>query len=298
MSGGALIVWRDETMSVAGVVAVAGWTVALAAVSVGVAAMTDEKTFQPRAAGRGPWIAALGAGLGLVILGLALWLPAGGRPDRNSDLGSALLGGAVVGFAVLSLQWRFDLRARRRDEASARAQLRQGDRQHAQILTALRQDLPGIDFRGRDLSGFYLRGRSLKRARLDDAILDGADLSYTNLEAASLCGTRIEGSAYLEAAYLAGADLERARLASAYLRGAELTGAYLEGADLTGADLRETDLRQADLRGAVGLPAADLRDARYDAGTRWPGSGAPAPGTVRVTAADAWQSPARRTQAK
>jgi hypothetical protein len=53
------------------------------------------------------------------------------------------------------------------------------------------------------------------------------------------------------------------------LRGRDLRGADLAGAFLVNTDLSDTDLRGVDLTGAD-LDGACLRDAIYDAQTRWP----------------------------
>lgn len=68
-----------------------------------------------------------------------------------------------------------------------------------------------------------------------------------------------------ERAFLYDCDLEGALLIGANLRGAWLARANLKRANLDGADLRG-----ADLSGARGVTAADFKDARWDADTRWP----------------------------
>jgi hypothetical protein len=49
----------------------------------------------------------------VLAAGLWLWLPPGENPDRYSDLGAALISGAVVAFAALYLQWRLSLEVSR-----------------------------------------------------------------------------------------------------------------------------------------------------------------------------------------
>jgi uncharacterized protein YjbI with pentapeptide repeats len=257
--------------------------------------MTDEDTFRTRR--RGPWIAAVVVGALLVVAGVWLWLSRkGDSANANTDLGSALLGSAVVAFAVLFLQWRFELDGRARDDAAAAERHRQDVRQQTQSLLVLHSDLTGFDLRGRDLSGFYLRARQLEHAQLDDAILNGANLSFANLRGASLARVSAEKSAYLEGAVLVGTDLEGARLAGAYMRGADLTGAFFEGADLAGADLSEADLRDCDLSKALNVEHATFESARYDGRTAWPG--APPDGAVESSEDDDWLSAAAEAQAK
>ena len=68
---------------------------------------------------------ALGVALAVALigLGLLLWVPrAGDTANANTDLGTALLGGAVVAFAVLLLQQRLDARAQ---EIEGRRQVRE-----------------------------------------------------------------------------------------------------------------------------------------------------------------------------
>jgi hypothetical protein len=305
-------------MSAAPAIFGVGWSAALLVVSVAVPALTDDRSLDRRGHGRGPFVAALLVGVALVAAGLVLWLPAGRKPDVDSDLGSALLGGVTVAFAVLFLQWRFELSARERDrvadesqrdrdeaadrarrltdEAAAGERRRQDDRQHAQLLTALHDDLTGVDLRGRDLSGFYLRGRILERAKLDGARLDGANVARANLRGATLGGAWLERSAYLEATFLPGADLEGAHLANAYLEGADLTGASLAGADLENADLSATDLRACDLTDALNTDSANFTGARYDGETHWAAD--EPPGAIEIDSDDPWRCAAATAQAE
>jgi uncharacterized protein YjbI with pentapeptide repeats len=114
--------------------------------------------------------------------------------------------------------------------------------------------LQKADLRGADLRGADLRGADLLEADLTRALLDRADLTR---------------------ALLIRADLTRADLTGADLRGADLRAARLFEADLRGADLRGADLCGADLSGAnlsgANLLDADLRAAKYNNQTQWPG---------------------------
>ena len=63
--------------------------------------------------------------------------------------------------------------------------------------------------------------------------------------------------------------------AGAVLGHADLSGCDLRDADLSGASLLETDFARSDLRGAdlsACRPATmvNVRNARFDRGTRWP----------------------------
>ncbi|MCB9761157.1 MAG: pentapeptide repeat-containing protein [Alphaproteobacteria bacterium] len=147
-------------------------------------------------------------------------------------------------------------------------------------------DAEGADLREEDLCGIDLSGWSLKGANLAGADLRNANLSGADLEGAMLAGCDASG-VRLNDAVLRGASLWSARLFSAHLLGADLRGADLRNTDLRSALLRGADLRGADLSGAVmgeqGLPStravvdgqrraerAWLKDALWDAGTRWP----------------------------
>ncbi len=119
--------------------------------------------------------------------------------------------------------------------------------------------LPRANLRGADLSGAGLRRADLTGARLSLADLEGADLTGANLRGAQLSGSNLRmadlGATNLTRADLSGANLERARLGRA---------------SLAATDLTKTDLRRADLSGARDIEKARLRDAGFDAVTRWP----------------------------
>ena len=165
-------------------------------------------------------IAPLAACIAVVIVGVLLWLPSGGDPDRDSDLGSALLAGAFVGLVLVWLQ--------RRGEAST-------ERQGLRLELSVQQDLSNIDLTGRNLSGFHLRGKNMRQARLDDADLSIAYLRDCNLRSASLV------NANLRDALLIGADLRGANLDVADLRGARLMWCDLRRATLNSADLGDAN---------------------------------------------------------
>lgn len=258
-------------------------------------------------------LGALGTGVviliaGLIVLvtimpGAALWWPTRGHPERRSDLGLALMSGAVIAFAVLGVQIMFDIRNQQAaDESQATA-----DKQNLQFQVARQQDLSSIALAGQDLSGFYLPGKNMTESNLAGVIATGAivnrtDLSRANLTDADFTGAQLRGARLLEAegpriilkdTDLRGATLERANLPNADLTGARLdfaqVGAELEdatlveaempAADLRGADLRDATLTRADMdlarlqgvdmRGAS-LDGAKLKWAVYDAETVWP----------------------------
>ena len=210
------------------------------------------------------------AGCLLVVPGILLWWPARHDPSSRSDLGAALLTGAVVSFAVFALQLVFDARLRDLEDRQRAAQearderLRlQGERASLQLTIGLQPNLTGIDLQDRDLRAFYL-----SRKRLRDAVLNRADLREANLSLADLRGAELN-EARLQGANLDGADLTSARLGVANLRDASLVGATLANADLSGATLAGADFSGADLS-TTSFGDASLEGVKYDARTKWP----------------------------
>jgi uncharacterized protein YjbI with pentapeptide repeats len=228
--------------------------------------------------------------VGTLIPGLRLYWPQRRDPVSRTDLGVALLTGALIAFAVLALQILVELRAQ--NEGIHRQ--READRQALLLLLGRQQNLSGLDLHGKDLKDAYLASKVLRGAKLEGADLAGTSLEGANLVEARLVGAKLDKArlnnadlrnADLTGATLVGAklvdaqldaaslsptkdgkttDLSRADLSNAFvrsdLRGANLTGAILvgtrfapanlEGADLTGADLQFADLRGANLKGA------------------------------------------------
>lgn len=128
---------------------------------------------------------------------------------------------------------------------------------------------PGLTFRP-FLADTDLRGATLSGLRLQGADLRSAQLDYAN--------TRV--------LLKKGEQTEQTDLSSADLQDASLRCAHLEGTDLTQAKLQRADLRDAVLAGykdrlaPATLAGADLTDAVYNSGTRWPAGFAP-PATMK-----------------
>lgn len=240
--------------------------------------------------------------IGTVVPGMRLWWPRHGDLVSRSDLGIALMTGAVIAFSVFALQLVIQIRSQR--DADARE--RQADKQALLLLLGRSSDLSGVDLREKDLSHAYLNekvlrggilekatltevqlqdadllGANLRRARLELAHLDRADLRFADFAGATLEGATLTG-ANLDAATLSplregnrlvgvnlnGADLSNASARGADLHRANLTEARLIGtrlapANLQGANLQDADLEFADLRGA-NLKGADLSGANLD----------------------------------
>ena len=253
-------------------------------------------------------------GVALSVAALAagayLWMPSRGERGGRSELGSAVIGGAVVALALLLLEIYgdhrlgerlarqekvFEERLARQEEAFERELARQQIRQQTILQLGLARDLTGIDLSGRQLRAVYLRGKTL-----NGAVFHNSDLTRANLARASLVGARLTDTT-LVCANLNQAHLHDARLMQSKLRGARLIGAIapdakfygadLTGADLTGANLRDAKfvgatLTDADLSGAD-LAGADLRGARLDGvgidkETTWP-DGTPRPPAGRAS---------------
>lgn len=226
--------------------------------------------------------------VGTTIPGVRLYWPRRTDPVSRSDLGVALMGGALIAFAVLVLQLMIQIRT----EADARDRQEQAERQSLLLLLGRSPNLAGLDLSEEDLEGAYLnekvlRGANLAKAKmeeaslqdailvaanlaaaqLDRAHLDRADLRYADLAGASLTGATLNG-VRLDAATLSPrrdgdnvvrADLSRADLTNAWVR-ANLSGAVLKDAILVGARLAPANLEGADLTGAD-VEFADFRGA-------------------------------------
>jgi hypothetical protein len=176
--------------------------------------------------------------LALVVAGLALWLPGGdGAGTKDTDLGTALLGGAVVAGAVLFLQRRLDAEWRRLDADRAAEDERRRLRDQAQMLCAMVNDLTGVDFSDRDLRDMFLRNKVLAEANLEGSVLWRAVLTGADLTGAVLRGADLVGAQAKDAIFR-GATLVDAKLGDALLEGADLRGCDLVGAELGGARLK------------------------------------------------------------
>ena len=141
----------------------------------------------------------------LVFTGLMYWLPSRAVRASQSELGAAILGGAVIGFAVLVLQLGMEQRTEILEGQRQAAAVRQNTQIGLQNVTDLRQS----NFEESDLSGLFLQNKDLSEANLVKANLSGADLRGSDLR---------------------GADLRMANLRGANLNETELNGAILNGA--------------------------------------------------------------------
>lgn len=234
------------------------------------------------------WSSVLVGGALILILavapGLYFFWPSRREPASRSDLGIALMTGALVAFAVLILQVLIDQRLSEQDDKRSREA-------HFQQLVASDRDLTGIQPPIDDLSGYYLRGRILDEANLrgkdlTDADLTRARLVAAHLEDAKLVRTKLRDATLNDAfmtearltsvdlsfSRLRGAGLERAKLIGTNLEYADLEGAFLQGATVTVtmADTKFTNARLegADLSGADGSAVFD--GAYWDNATAWP----------------------------
>jgi hypothetical protein len=174
----------------------------------------------------------LGFALALALAGVLVWWPDREATGSRSNLGAALLGGAVITFTVFGFQLgdarrqaaidhryqavlirvqdtgnkiqtqgnqiqvqAISLQKQLARAASARQlETLQRGQQPFQLVIALQQDLTGIDLHGKDLSGYYLRNKVLVRANLSQADLREANLEGTNLTNADLRGANLQGA--------------------------------------------------------------------------------------------------------
>jgi uncharacterized protein YjbI with pentapeptide repeats len=227
--------------------------------------------------------------VGILVLsvgpGLYFWWPTRSEPACRSDLGVALMTGALIAFAVLGIQVVVDKRLRDVEEDRRVAQ----ERQALKLQLALQPKLIGIPLAGEKLQGVYLYDKDLTKAdlrradltgavltksdltdaKLQDAILVDADLNDTTLTDAKLHRANME-NAILANAPMVGAKVNQARLRKAELGGANLRWADLTGAKLQNASLSLADLRGADLTGAVFDGNTEIEGAKYDRYTTWP----------------------------
>jgi uncharacterized protein YjbI with pentapeptide repeats len=184
--------------------------------------------------------------ISLTAVGFGLWIWAlvitNDTAGRLSELGSALLSGAVVAFAVFFLEREFDARAERQNREFQERADRQNrefqeraDNQAMRLMVNLQRDLRDVDLSRLDLTRAVLNGRDLR----------GAIFIETNLVSAALL---------------------RANLGGARFYRADLTDAKFSYADLDGAEFTDSDLTDALFTGAVHVARADFAYAWYHRG--------------------------------
>lgn len=143
-------------------------------------------------------------------------MAAGEEPTKCSDLGSALMGGAVVATAVLYVERQLS---------------KDSDRRDLKLQLGVQDKLAGIDLSGRDLAGFYLVGKDLRNAVLRDADLRRANLSGARLDHADLARADLRGAKLDKTPLYPGRTLKPSKglkpgpiFPSAVLQGVTLTG--------------------------------------------------------------------------
>jgi uncharacterized protein YjbI with pentapeptide repeats len=193
--------------------------------------------------------------VGTLIPGIRLYWPQRRDPVSRTDLGVALLTGALIAFAVLALQVLVELRSQ--NEGIQRQ--READQQALLLLLGRQQNLSGVDLHGKNLKDAYLVSKVMRGAKLAGANLEGTSLEGATLVEASL------GGANLDNALLQNADLRNADLTGASLVGAKLADARLDAASLSPAKGKVTNLSGADLSNA--FVRADLRRANLTGAT-------------------------------
>jgi uncharacterized protein YjbI with pentapeptide repeats len=211
-----------------------------------------------------------------VIPGIYLWWPSREESAARSDLGVALMTGAVIAFAVLGIQVLIERNNRERDETRQAADAQQ----NFELTLSLQDNLTGIRLDGRDLRRFYLYNKVMRNAELNRTDLREATLTLANLSDARMRDARL-GGAIMDRAVLTNTKLERANLHSAILAEANMEGAVLADAtliqtDFTSANLLGVDFRGANLEGAslagANIIGADMSDARVNEETTFGGA--------------------------
>ncbi|MGQ0573235.1 MAG: pentapeptide repeat-containing protein [Pseudonocardia sp.] len=188
-----------------------------------------------------------------LVVGLVLAVVSG-ADTVVPDVGSALIGGSVIGLIFAIAQYVID---RRNQEHNRTADLR--------LLLTSTNELGGIDLSGQSLVEVYLRGKNLTGAQLREADLTRVDLRGSVLtgavfDAATLTGARLD-AADIRSGQLTGCDLRGVTARKADLAGASLREARFDGAELSGVRLPRADLSRSSLRRAT-LDEADLERAR------------------------------------
>jgi uncharacterized protein YjbI with pentapeptide repeats len=153
----------------------------------------------------------------VLATGFYLWWPPGTPPDRCSDLGTALMGGAIVAFSVFYLERQLS---------------RAYEKRNLQLELGTGKDFQGIDLSGRDLSKCYLPGKDFSGANFHGANLSEANLSGANLTHASLNGADLRGAKLDETPLY---PSETLYLSNNLHPGPIYRDANTQGADLSGA---------------------------------------------------------------
>ncbi len=203
------------------------------------------------------WLFLLFIGIGLG--GLVIWFWDGPGSDRNTDLGSAILGGMIVAIAVLIAEQRF---------------VKESEKRSLNLSIIAQQTLRGIDLKNLDLEDFHFGGKDLTEAKLNDSQLNKANLQNctligANLQSADLTEANLRGANLGVKAELR-ADFTKTILSRANLDSANLYGAALNGTDLTEASLLRTNLKSAYLSKTEGLTLEQLETANGNADTILP----------------------------
>jgi len=201
----------------------------------------------------GPWRPVFLLATAALVVGLVLAVVSG-ADTVVPDVGSALIGGSVIGLIFAIAQYVIDRRNQEHDRA---ADLR--------ILLTSTNELMGIDLSRQSLMELYLRGKNLTGAQLREADLTGVDLRGSVLadavfDAATLTDARLD-AADIRSGQLTGCDLRSVTAKETDLGGASLREARLDGAELSGARLPRADLSRSSLRRAT-LDDSDLERAR------------------------------------
>lgn len=182
----------------------------------------------------------------LVTFGSFLWASEATNKGSKSELGAAVLSGAVISLVLFIIQ---PGQPRQPDESDARTSV---------VKTTLA--LSYVDARGLSLQDAQLSRRNFLGADLSDSNLSRAVLWKTSFESADLARTTFDG----------------ARLIDANLRHAYLKSSSFKGADLRGADFRFATLPTYSSRGKELFDYSKFAGAVTDVRkTHWPAGFSP-----------------------
>src|SRR5215211_3013661 len=118
--------------------------------------------------------------VGTILPGVRLWWPQHRDPVSRSDLGVALMTGALIAFAVLAVQLLIQIRSQR--DTNARED--QADRAALVLMLERSSNLSDLSLQGKDLSATYLKEKDLT----------GANLSRSSMASSSLQGSKLVGA--------------------------------------------------------------------------------------------------------
>ena len=117
-------------------------------------------------------------------------------------------------------------------------------------------DLSGSNLNSADISSSTLIGIKMNNCRMNQAVFENSNLNHSELKNAYATGANFKHC------YLIKSNLEKAYLIKTDFENAFLIEANLKNSIVSDANFKNASLYKADLRGAVGLKAEQLVDAK------------------------------------